>query len=535
MYSSIKYVWAFAILLPVLAGCVPQEVSLLPKPQSLEGSKNSFNVKSGFKIEVTDEKLDETSAYLAAFVDEWNEYICKDKQLDESGALPVSLALDKIGNDNPEAYELSVDKSGIMIKAYFPQGCFYGIQTLRQLVKRDNGVLTLPQVKICDYPDFGWRSYLLDEARHFYGKEFVKKMLDELAALKINKFHWHLTDDAGWRIEIKKYPKLTEIGGFRNDTEIGTWESGKRSGKPHGGFYTQDDIKEIIEYARLRHIQVIPEIEMPGHASAAIAAYPWLGILGELKEVPAVFGKHKDSYNIASPEVITFLQDVLDEVCELFPSEVIHVGGDEVLFATWSASEEMKSYMKKNGLNSPADAQIKFTNDMSNYLESKGKRMMGWNEIMGKNVHNFENTEDYGQVATTLSKKTVIHFWRGEVELITEAAQKGYQIVNSLHTDTYLDYDYEKSPLKHMYQFSPIPEGLEKQYEKNIIGVGVQMWTEWQPTYKNVEYQTFPRIAAASEIAWSGAGDYDDFLVRLKNYSTNWTARDINFPVEEIK
>ena len=199
MYSSIKYVWAFAILLPVLAGCVPQEVSLLPKPQSLEGSKNSFNVKSGFKIEVTDEKLDETSAYLAAFVDEWNEYICKDKQLDESGALPVSLALDKIGNDNPEAYELSVDKSGIMTQHHGDKGCFYGIQTLRQLVKRDNGVLTLPQVKICDYPDFGWRSYLLDEARHFYGKEFVKKMLDELAALKINKFHWHLTDDAGWR------------------------------------------------------------------------------------------------------------------------------------------------------------------------------------------------------------------------------------------------------------------------------------------------------------------------------------------------
>ena len=535
MYRNIKCVLIPAILWLVFAGCSPQEVQLLPKPQSLGGSKMGFNIDSGFKIGATDEKLNETAAYLATFVDEWNDYVCKGKQGDVQNALTISLVLGKISNDNPEAYELSVNKNKITVKANFPQGCFYGIQTLRQLIHMENGVLTLPQVEIIDYPNFSWRSYLLDEARHFYGKEFVKKMLDELAALKINKFHWHLTDDAGWRIVIKKYPRLTEIGGFRNDTEIETWESGKRSGKPHGGFYTQDDIKEIIEYARMRHIQVIPEIEMPGHASAAITAYPWLGILGELKEVPAVFGKHKDSYNIASPRVIAFLQDVLNEVCELFPSEVIHVGGDEVLFATWSASREMKNYMKENGLNSPADAQIKFTNDMSNYLAGKGKRMMGWNEIMGKNVHNFENTEDYGEVGTALSKKTIINFWRGEVDLITEAAQKGYQIVNSLHTDTYLDYDYEKSSLRHMYQFSPIPPGLEKQYEKNIIGIGVQMWTEWQPTYRNVEYQTFPRIAAASEIAWSGAGDYDDFLVRLKNYSVNWASRDINFPVDEIK
>lgn len=531
---SIRKIVSVLFVFSSLFCLASQDVVVVPKPQKMEVPGEWTPVNSGFKVKA-DKKLTETAGYLQPIVNSWNAVIRKTDKGKKQAQIPISLELGKIKNDHAEAYELAVKKSSITIKANTQQGCFYGIQTLKQLVKVDDGQLTIPQVKISDYPNFEWRSFLLDEARHFFGKEHVKALLDELAALKINRFQWHLTDDAGWRIEIKKYPKLTQIGGFRNDSEIETWGSGKLEGKPHGGFYTQDEIREVIEYARVRNIRIVPEIEMPGHASAAIAAYPWLGIIGELKEVPYVFGKLKDSYNISDPRVVQFLQDVLDEVCELFPSDVIHIGGDEVLFETWSASEQMRNYMKENNLSSPADAQIKFTNEMSEYLASKGKRMMGWNEIMGKNIHNFKNKEDYKEVKTTLSDKTIIHFWRGEVELITEATRKGYQIVNSLHTDTYLDYSYQISPLKHVYQFSPLPAGLEKQYEKNIIGVGVQMWTEWISTFSGVEYKVFPRVAAVAEIGWSGAGEYDNFLHRLRIYSKNWSDKGINFPADEIK
>lgn len=509
---------------------VKQELSLMPKPQEVLVSSSFFPVKHGFRMENSSPELKPTVEYLQALLTEWNDKV-------EAGekSLPIELRIAQVKEGNPEAYHLTIEKSKITIEGNSAAACFYGIQSLKQLVKKEQGKLLVQRAEIIDYPNFRWRSYLLDEARHFFGKEFVKKQIDELAALKINKFQWHLTDDAGWRIEIKKYPKLTEVGAYRNNTEIETWGSGKLSGKAHGGFYTQEDIKEVIAYAQARHIQIVPEIEMPGHASAAIAAYPWLGIIGKLTEVPYHFGKLEDSYNIANPKVVRFLKDVLDEVCELFPSEVIHIGGDEVLFGTWSKSEEMQRYMKENGLNSPADAQIKFTNDISNYLESKGKRMMGWNEIMGKNVHQFDNTEDYKDVSTALSKKTIVHFWRGEVDMITEAARGGYQIVNSLHTDTYLDYSYDDSPLKHMYAFSPIPPGLEEKYEQNIIGVGAQMWNEWNEVYPKVEHKTFPRIAAIAEVAWSGAGDYANFIYRLKAYSENWTKRGVNFPAEEIK
>ncbi|MFV0506070.1 MAG: beta-N-acetylhexosaminidase [Bacteroidales bacterium] len=509
----------------------PAVINIIPRPQEILSVGNQYEVKNQLEVSAHATELDETARYLGTLVADWNKLI----STSSNKKIPIIIEITKHANSSPEAYSVKVEKKQITISGNSSAGCFHGIQTLKQLLKESDGKLYLNESEIHDFPNFAWRSYLLDEARHFFGKEFVKKQIDELAAMKMNKFHWHLTDDAGWRIEIKKYPKLTAIGGFRNDTEIETWGSGKLAGKPHGGFYTQEEIKEVIAYAKARHIQVVPEIEMPGHASAAIAAYPWLGIIGELTEVPYHFGKLEDSYNIANPKVVQFLKDVLDEVCELFPSDVIHIGGDEVLFGTWSKSKEMQAYMKKNKLNSPADAQIKFTNDISNYLEKKGKRMMGWNEIMGQNVHGFENTEDYKNVETALSKKTIVHFWRGEVALITEAAQNGYQIVNSLHTHTYLDYKYKTSPLKKIYSFNPIPKGLDAKYEKNIIGVGAQMWNEWNATYQEVEYKTFPRIVAIAEVAWSGAGEYQDFVNRLKIYSENWTKTGVNFPTEEIK
>ena len=508
-----------------------QTVNVIPYPQEIEFTGTNFAVSS-FKLTV-DKKLADSKNHAQEMVKIWNK-LASSSSHNDSNVLPISLTLDESISNGTEAYSLSITETGIRIRSVSSRGCFYALQTLNQLVSLKGDEVSLPKLEIHDYPNYRWRSFMLDESRYFFGKVFVLRLLDELAALKINKFHWHLTDDQGWRIEIKKYPELTRKGAWRKDSQIGGWKSELRSGNAHGGFYTQKEIKEIIDYAQVRGIDIIPEIEMPGHSSAAIAAYPWLGVLGELTEVPFVFGKHMDSYNISDPRVISFLHDVLDEVCALFPSEIIHIGGDEVSFGAWSKSERMQTYLKQQNLVSSADGQIFFTNSISDFLEKKGKRMMGWNEILGQNIHGFDNSADY-QTKTSLSKKTIIHFWKGDIKLIADAAQKGYEIVNSLSSSTYLDFKYDGISLKKMYDFNPIPEGLEKKYQNKIIGVGCQMWTEWTPTSKDVEYHTFPRVAAMAEVAWSGKREYSGFVNRLKEMGKGWKNKGINVPLEEIK
>jgi len=353
-----------------------------------------------------------------------------------------------------------------------------------------------------------------------------------MALLKMNKFHWHLVDDAGWRIEIKKYPLLTTTGAFRADSEIETWESGKTSGEAHGGFYTQEQIKDIVAYAAQRHITVIPEIEMPGHSSAAIAAYTWLGTAGVDIDVPVKFGRLYDNYDVTKPEVVQFIKDVLLEVFELFPAKVIHIGGDEVGYKVWQESAHVKKYMQAHGINTPADLQIDFTNKISKFIEQHGRRMMGWNEILGKNIHkSFVDKEHDKEAKTELAKNVVVHFWKGDLALAREAAQKGYGIVNSLHTFTYLDYNYKKLSLEKSYSFNPIPEGLEKKYHKNIYGLGTQMWSEWTPTYQDVEYQTFPRIASFAETGWTHQEnkDFPAFKAALKKFQKHWDSLGINY------
>ncbi|WP_430812899.1 MULTISPECIES: beta-N-acetylhexosaminidase [unclassified Carboxylicivirga] len=528
----------FLYLLPCLFlfACgkqAPVSIDIVPYPQDVKASGKWVVIDEPLAIQ-SDQDFAGLTKVLSDYVSNWNSTFGKTA----ANGFPLIVEIDESIHESAEAYQLSAVDDQIKLVGRSAKGVFYGLQTLQQLMVVHGNEIHLPELEITDYPDFGWRSYLLDESRYFKGKAFVMGLLDELAALKINKLHWHLTDDAGWRIEIKKYPKLTSVGAYRDSTQINhegkRWNSKVYDGKPHGGFYTQAEIKEIIAYAAARNIDIVPEIEMPGHASAAIAAYPWLGVIGKLTKVPTYFGKLDDSYNVTDPKVIQFLHDVLDEVCELFPSEVIHIGGDEVLFESWRNSKQVQAYMKKHQLKTPADLQIRFTNEISSYLEKKGKRMMGWNEILGQNIHNFENAEDYNP-ETELSKQSVIHFWRGEIPLITDAAQKGYEIVNSLHSETYLDYTYEGLPLSRLYKFNPIPEGLDSAYHKNIIGLGTQMWSEWTPTVKDVEYQTFPRIAAFAEVAWSGSGDYEDFVSRLKIFSARWTEKGINFPAEQIK
>ncbi|MCE5270155.1 family 20 glycosylhydrolase, partial [bacterium] len=391
-------------------------------------------------------------------------------------------------------------------------------------------------VKVRDIPRFGWRAYHLDEACWFHGEAEVKKLLDQMAALKMNEFHWYLTDDQGWRIEIKKYPKLTGVGAWRKDSQTGGWDSPLRTGQPHGGFYTQEQLREIVRYAAERHINIVPSVNMPGHSTAAIASYPEMGTTGEPVEVCVTFGKLPSVFNVANENLYPFLEDILDEVMGIFPSQVIHLGGDEVLFGQWVASPQIKALIEREHLSGPADVQMYFTGRMSRFMEGRGRRMLGWNDIMGDDLHGLLKAVGAGDLRDrpdrrNLAAGTVVQFWAGDIALAERALREGHDIINSLHTETYLDYDYTQIPLARAYAFEPIPQGLDRSLWPKVLGLGCQMWSEWTPTDDKVEHQTFPRIAAYAEVGWTRAAqkDYPDFCRRLDSMEKRWSLQNVNF------
>lgn len=380
--------------------------------------------------------------------------------------------------------------------------------------------------RIMDYPRFSWRALMIDEARHFFGEKTIKQIIDQMALLKMNILHWHLTDDTGWRIEIKKYPRLTSIGSKRRESEIGTWNSGKSDGTPHEGFYTQEQIRDIVQYAARRNITIVPEIEMPGHASAAAVAYPFLS-LKTPGEVPTTFIVNT-AFDPTSEKTYAFLSDVLDEITALFPGRIIHIGGDEVRYdKQWKGVPEIEEFMKKNGMKSYADVQMHFTNRMSGIIAQKGRRMMGWNEIYGHDV----NGDGGGKAGAKLDTNAVIQFWKGNTGLAKNAIRDGHDVINSLHTSTYLDYSYGSIPLQKAYGFEPVFPGLEEQYQSRVKGLGAQVWTEWISTPERLHYQAFPRACAFAEVGWTPAGkkDFPDFKKRLKAYSERMDMMGIKF------
>ncbi|WP_082632424.1 beta-N-acetylhexosaminidase [Algoriphagus resistens] len=505
---------------------------IIPYPLGIDVRSGEYALTGEVNI-ISDPSLQNEASRLAEYLARGFGRKTEVKQAGEGIKLIHEPALlDSMGD---EGYTLTVDKTGITIAAPTPAGVFYGIQSLRQLLPPDfeNGVLKngfmLPFMEIRDKPRFPWRAFMLDESRHFMGTAVVKKMLDQMALLKMNVFHWHLTDDQGWRIEIKKYPKLTEFGSWRKDTQLERG-SEERTGVPHGGFYTQEQIKEIIAYAQARHITVVPEIEMPGHATAAIAAYPWIGSLGTTTEVSEVFGKLEDSFNISDPRVVGFLLDVLDEVITLFPGEIIHIGGDEVNHTPWLNSEMAKDYMASQGLKSPVDLQIHFTNKISGYLSKAGKRMMGWNDILGDDIHQ-ERDSSAVNAEQKLAPSSVVHFWKGDLGLIEKAVKEGYQVVNSNHWDTYLDYTYQRLPLSRSYAFNPIPLELDGKYHPLILGTGAQIWTEYTPDEQAMQKQVFPRLIAYAEVGWTALGnkDYKRFLEALEVFKERLSFYGVSF------
>ncbi|MDC1107047.1 beta-N-acetylhexosaminidase [Prolixibacteraceae bacterium] len=443
----------------------------------------------------------------------------------------IELALDAENTFFKEegAYILEAKDKHVLITAADARGIFYGVQSLKQLFE-DN---VIEDCTIKDSPRFQWRGLMLDEARFFQGKREVKKLLDEMAYLKMNRFHWHLTDDAGWRIEIKKYPKLTSIGASRADSEAVIWKSGKKLGRPHSGFYTQEDIKEVVAYAKERHITVIPEIEMPGHAAAAIAAYPWLTASKKQIPVPTRFGKFKEIYNVSDPKVIGFIHDVLKEVYELFPSKVIHIGGDEVLYDSWNESANVQKYMAKHQLKTPSDLQIHFTNNLSKFFEQNSRNMMGWNDILGDDIHGWQSKDNLNP-SEMLSKSAIVHFWKGDPKLIKKTLERGYKVVNAYHIYTYLDYKPNRLTLKKMFNFDPVPKGISEDLVKNIMGVSGQMWTEWCPTNCDIERQIFPRLAALAEIGWTDVNqkDFKTFRMQIPRLKQRWYDQQISYDRE---
>ena len=498
------------------------EVNVIPGPSLVKSMPGTFVFSKKTTLTSNANCANEKQLFRQDLKEQTGIAIATSKTLGSSITLNVDA--NKAATLGKEGYLLNVKKNKIEITAATSAGIFYGMQTIKQLIKKSEaGYFYIPCVSIQDKPRFAWRSFMLDEARFFKGIPTVKTLLNDMALLKMNVFHWHLTDDQGWRIEIKKYPLLTTIGSKRDSTAIG-WSTQKFDGLKHEGFYTQKQIKEIIDYAAQRHITIVPEIEIPGHASAAIASYPWLGSTAETIKLPTYFGVHKNVYNVANPKTMEFIEDVLTEVIDLFPSQVIHIGGDEVKYDQWKSSEQIQEFMKAKRINSPADLQIWTTNTISNFLEKKGRRMMGWNEIMGAKLHEF-NEENDVSVKEKLAPNTLVQFWKGDLNLINDALSKGYEIVNSFHENSYLDYDLTKLPLEKAYNFNPIPEGLDKKLEPKIIGIGCQMWGELIPTVASMNAKVYPRIAAYAEVGWTDPANknYDSFVKALPFFQARWS------------
>lgn len=437
--------------------------------------------------------------------------------------------------NNPEGYRLKVTSNAVRISYSEARGAFYAVQTLRQLlphgIEIENGIsakeLLIPAVEIMDEPRFSYRGMHLDVCRHFFPVEFVKHYIDLLAMYKMNRFHWHLTEDQGWRIEIKKYPKLTEVGAWRKETLIGHYSNQpqKFDGTRYGGYYTQEEIREVVQYAADRFITVIPEIEMPGHALAALASYPWLGCFPERNyEVATKWGVFEDVF-CPKEETFEFLENVLLEVMELFPSEYIHIGGDECPKTSWKECSHCQGVIKDKGLEDEHELQSYFITRMEKFLNKHGRQIIGWDEILEGG----------------LAPNATVMSWRGE-EGGVEAAEMGQNAIMTPVSHCYFDY-YQSSqpgepvaiggfiPVQKVYGYEPEPVKLSPDKAYHILGAQGNVWTEYIKTGSHVEYMILPRMPALSEVVWTPAGrkEYPDFLKRIREHSKRWNRMNLNF------
>ena len=514
--------WSLAGLLMTACSNQPTTVAnyeVVPMPLEINTTQQaSFLLKSGVTVyyPAGNEKMQRNAEFLASYV-KAQTGIELQVQAGEGGKGGIVLQLG-LANDNPEAYQLKVDASQVVISSPSEAGVFYGIQTLRKAVDVAEGSnVELPAVEIKDQPRFGYRGMMLDVGRHFFSMDEIKTYIDMMALHNINRFHWHLSEDQGWRIEIKKYPKLTEIGSMRKETVIGH-NSGKYDGKPYGGFYTQEQAKEIVAYAAERYITVIPEIDLPGHMQAALASYPELGCTGGPYEVWTQWGVSDNVLCAGNDQTIQFIKDVLAEIVEIFPSEYIHVGGDECPKVKWSTCPKCQARIKALGLKSDNKhtkeerLQSYVIHEAEEFLNSKGRKMIGWDETLEGG----------------LAPNATVMSWRGEAGGI-EAAKQHHDVVMTPNTYLYFDYYQSKDtetepmaiggylPIERVYSYEPMPKSLSPEEQKYIVGVQANLWTEYIPDFKQVQYMVLPRMAALSESQWCAPEkkNYEAFLQRV--------------------
>lgn len=505
------------ILLALSVACSTQhanvaDYNVIPLPQSVKEGKAAFSLREGVQVVYSegDESMKRNAAFLCEYVNDATG-LSLSSSTDAPAKGNISLVIDTTIT-NPEAYVLSVERGGVTITGSTAAGVFYGIQTLRKsLPTLTEGAVGLPEVSITDEPRFAYRGMMLDVGRHFFSVDSVKRYIDMLALHNMNRMHWHLSEDQGWRIEIKRYPELTEIGSMRKETVIGR-NTGVYDGTPYGGYYTQDEARAIVEYAKERYITVIPEIDLPGHMLGALAAYPELGCTGGPYETWTHWGVSYDVLCAGNDAALEFVKNVLSEIVEIFPSEYIHIGGDECPKVRWKYCPKCQAKIRELGIvgdeqhSAEEHLQSYFISSVSEHLASKGRNIIGWDEILEGG----------------LADGATVMAWRGaNYGRIT--ASMGNDVIMSPTSHCYLDY-YQADPsgeplaiggylpLEKVYSFEPVVKGIEGDAVKHIKGVQGNLWTEYVPTFAHAEYMVLPRMAALAEVAWTKPA--------LKNYSS---------------
>ncbi|NEW85104.1 MAG: family 20 glycosylhydrolase [Mariniphaga sp.] len=518
------------------------EITLIPQVQRMTLGESSFKFNQGTALIVENTEQEVIASQLATMFEKvagWKPEITIGGT---EGSNQVYFKTDSQLPD--EAYSLEVKKNGIEITAAKPAGFFYAIQTLRQLLpaeiessqQQEKVEWLVPVISISDSPSFKWRGYMLDVSRHFFPKEDVLRMIDNLSMHKINTFHLHLVDDQGWRIEIKKYPKLTEIGAWRVDREDKHWnsrpkqEAGEKA--TNGGFYTQEDIKEMVAYAQSRFITIVPEIEMPAHVTSALAAYPQYSCTGgPFTVLPGGVWPITDIYCAGNDSTFLFIEDVLSEVIDLFPSKYIHIGGDEATKTEWEKCPKCQKQIKTEGLKNTGELQSYFIKRIEKFINSRDRVLLGWDEILEGG----------------LPPKATVMSWRGTQGGI-DAAKQGHDVVMTPGTPCYFDHyqgpmDQEPlaiggyNPLNKVYGFNPVPPELDAEAAKHILGGQANLWTEYIPNFKQVEYMTFPRIAALAEALWSPkeVRNWEDFSRRIQILMKRYDQMGINYSKSAFK
>jgi hexosaminidase len=502
---------------PARSPTLAQPVPLIPQPALVEPKPGIFRLRDGAAL-IVDSQNAEAAGIARRFADLLAQ--TRGIHLDirpfgshaERGAIVFSLVARAENVPSGEGYDLAVDPQRILLIAREPRGLFYGGVTLWQLLTADTAKvshLDVPQVHVADLPRFAWRGAMLDSARHFQSPEFVKRFIDQLALLKLNTLHWHLTDDQGWRVEIKRYPKLTDVGAWRRPAGAAGTDA---SGQPvrYGGFYTQEEIRDIVSYAAARYVTIVPEIDMPGHMQAAIAAYPELGSIGDTPLVSPDWGVHTYLVN-TDDETIAFLENVLDEVTALFPGPYIHIGGDEAIKDQWKASPRVQARMRELGIKDENAMQGWLLVQIEKHLAARGKRIVGWDEILEGGV----------------PPNAIVMSWRGAKGGV-EAAHAGHDVVMAPDPDLYFDHLQSDAPdeppgrptlrtLADIYAFEPVPSDMTRDVAAHVLGAQAELWTEHMRTEERVEHAAFPRLDALAEVLWSpkAARDWNSFVARL--------------------